>query len=92
MQSNYDAIVVGKNSGIRMSIATNGILWDTSSKGEAALENLEWMRFNISAASHESYIKIHASKEFNTAVEKIKFCVDMKRKKMIESYNTILKK
>ena len=38
--------------------------------------------FNISAASHESYIKIHASKEFNTAVEKIKFCVDMKRKNL----------
>ena len=42
----YDAIVVGKNSGISMSIATNGILWDTSKKGEAALENLEWMRFH----------------------------------------------
>ncbi len=80
----YDAIVVGKNAGISMSIATNGILWDTSAKGEAALENLEWMRFNISAASHESYIKIHASKEFNTAVEKIKFCVDMKRKKNLD--------
>ena len=49
----YDAIVVGKNAGISMSIATNGILWDTSAKGEAALENLEWMRFNIGAASHE---------------------------------------
>jgi len=65
----YDAIVVGKNAGIDMSMATNGILFDTSKKGEAALEHLEWIRFNISAASHESYIKIHASKEFETAIE-----------------------
>jgi|ETNmetMinimDraft_11_1059920.scaffolds.fasta_scaffold12229_2 MoaA/NifB/PqqE/SkfB family radical SAM enzyme len=80
----YDAIVVGKNSGISMSIATNGILWDTSSKGEAALENLEWMRFNISAASHKSYIKIHASKEFDTAIKKIKYCVKTKKKKNLD--------
>ncbi len=80
----YDAIVVGKNSGIDMSIATNGILWDASQKGEAALEHLEWMRFNISAASHESYIKIHASKEFNTVIEKIKYCVETKRKKNLK--------
>ena len=80
----YDAIVVGKNSGIDMSIATNGILWDASQKGEAALEHLEWMRFNISAASHESYIKIHASKEFHTVIEKIKYCVETKRKKNLK--------
>ena len=80
----YDAIVVGKNSGIDMSLATNGILFDTTKKGEAALEHLEWIRFNISAASHESYIKIHASKEFNKAIEKIKYCVEMKRKKNLK--------
>ena len=80
----YDAIVVGKNAGIDMSLATNGILFDTTKKGEAALEHLEWIRFNISAASHESYIKIHASKEFNKAIEKIKYCVEMKRKKNLK--------
>ncbi len=80
----YDAITLGKQSGIDMSVATNGVLWDTSSKGEAALEHLTWMRFNISAASHESYIKIHASKEFDTAIEKIKHCIDIKRKKNLD--------
>ena len=67
-----------------MSIATNGIPWDTSNKGEAALEHLTWMRFNISAASHDSYIKIHASKEFDAAIEKIKFCVNTKIKKNLD--------
>ena len=80
----YDAIIVGKESGIDMSIATNGIPWDTSNKGEAALEHLTWMRFNISAASHDSYIKIHASKEFDAAIEKIKFCVNTKIKKNLD--------
>ena len=80
----YDAIIMGKEFGIDMSIATNGIPWDTSNKGEAALEHLTWMRFNISAASHDSYIKIHASKEFDAAIEKIKFCVNTKRKKNLD--------
>ena len=80
----WDAIVVGKQSGIDMSLATNGILLDTTSKGEAALEHLTWIRFNISAASHDSYIKIHASKEFETAIEKIKYCVQQKRKKNLD--------
>ena len=80
----YEAIVVGKESGIDMSVGTNGVLFETSKRGQAALEHLSWIRFNISAASDESYRKIHASKEFDTVIEKVKFCVDYKRKKNLD--------
>lgn len=77
----YEAIVAGKKSGLDMSIGTNGILFDTGSSGEMALEHLEWIRFNISAATHEAYKKVHGSLEFDQVVKKIKFCVNLKKKK-----------
>jgi MoaA/NifB/PqqE/SkfB family radical SAM enzyme len=76
----YEAVVVGKESGIDISIGTNGILFDTGRDGQAALEHLSWLRFNVSAGSDKSYRLIHASKEFNTLLEKIKFCVEYKKK------------
>lgn len=77
----YDAIVTGSKAGVSMSIGTNGILFDDGPKGEEALEHLEWIRFNISAASKEAYDEIHGSRAFNQAVKKIKFCVETKKKK-----------
>ncbi len=77
----YEAIAEGKKAGADMSMGTNGILLDTGAVGEEALENLTWIRFNISAATYQDYIRIHASKEFHTVVEKIKFCVETKQKK-----------
>jgi wyosine [tRNA(Phe)-imidazoG37] synthetase (radical SAM superfamily) len=76
----YEAIVVGKNSGVDISVGTNGVLYDTGKRGKAALEHLSWLRFNISAASDQSYRKIHASKEFDTVIEKVKFCVSYKKR------------
>ena len=80
----YDAIVEGKKAGVDMALGTNGILFDTGIKGEESLEYLSWIRFNISAATDEAYRKIHRSKDFETAVEKIKFCVNIKRKKNLD--------
>lgn len=77
----YDAIIEGKKAGVDIAMATNGILFDTSRKGEEALEYLSWIRFNISAASDEAYRKIHASNNFALAIEKIKFCVGVKKSK-----------
>ncbi|MFQ5861546.1 MAG: radical SAM protein [Candidatus Brocadiales bacterium] len=77
----YEAIAEGKRAGVDIALGTNGILFDTGKRGEEALELLSWIRFNISAASDEAYRRIHASKEFSTVVEKIKFCVDLKRRK-----------
>lgn len=76
----YEAIVEGKKSGLDMSLGTNGILLDSGKNGEEALEHLTWIRFNISAATHKDYIRIHASRDFDKAVEKIKFCVEIKRR------------
>ncbi|MCK5579913.1 MAG: radical SAM protein [Candidatus Omnitrophica bacterium] len=77
----YEAIVEGKKAGVSISMGTNGILYDKGPAGEEALEHLTWVRFNISAASDEAYRQIHSSKDFSVAVDKIKFCVETKRKK-----------
>jgi len=77
----YEAIVEGKKAGVDIALGTNGILLDVGKRGEEALEHLSWIRFNISAASEEAYKKIHASKDFSTAIEKIRFCVRVKKKK-----------
>lgn len=81
----YEAIVTGRKAGVDMAMGTNGILLDTGRDGEEALENLTWLRFNISAASDYSYRRIHASKEFGTALEKIRFCVATKRRKNLKA-------
>lgn len=77
----YDAIITGKKAGVDIALATNGILLDTGKKGEEALENLTWIRFNISAASDEAYRRVHASKDFKLTKEKIKFCAETKKRK-----------
>ena len=77
----YEAIVEGKKAGVDIALGTNGILLDVGKSGEEALGHLSWIRFNISAASEEAYKKIHASKDFSTAIEKIRFCVRVKKKK-----------
>ena len=76
----YDAIIEGKKAGVDMSLGTNGILFDKGTKGEEALRNLTWIRFNISAASKEAYRRVHNSDMFDTVIDKISFCVETKRK------------
>ncbi len=77
----YDAIVAGRSSGVDMALGTNGILYDTGAAGAGALEHLTWIRFNISAASEDAYRRIHASKDFQTALAKIRFCVEYQRRR-----------
>jgi MoaA/NifB/PqqE/SkfB family radical SAM enzyme/metal-sulfur cluster biosynthetic enzyme len=81
----YEAIVTGRKAGVDMSLGTNGILLDTGRDGEEALEHLTWIRFNISAASDYAYRRVHASKEFAVAVEKIRFCVETKRRRHLDT-------
>jgi len=80
----YEAIVEGKKSGIDIALGTNGILFDTGRNGEMALEHLTWIRFNISAADENAYLRIHRSKDFKKAIEKIEFCVNTKIKKNLD--------
>ena len=80
----YEAIAVGKKAGVDISLATNGILFDDGKDGEMALENLTWIRFNISASDEKSYQEIHRSKEFNKFIKKVKFCVETKKRKNLD--------
>ena len=66
----YEAIAEGRKAGVDISLATNGILFDDGKEGEEALENLTWIRFNISAADDHGYRRIHASKDFEKFKEK----------------------
>ena len=75
----YDAIIEGNKAGIDMALGTNGVLFDDGEKGLQALKHLTWIRFNISAADDDGYRRIHASKEFDVVMKKIKFCVEMKK-------------
>ena len=79
----YEAIIEGTKAGVDISMATNGVLFDKGEKGREALKCLKWIRFNISAASDESYRKLHGSKEFPRLIENIKFCVETKKSKKL---------
>jgi radical SAM protein with 4Fe4S-binding SPASM domain len=74
----YEAIVSGKKNGIDISLGTNGILFDLGRAGEEALEHLSWLRFNISAATPEAYLRVHGSELFNVVVAKIRHAVAVK--------------
>lgn len=76
----YEAIVEAKRGGVDVSMGTNGILLDTGETGQEALKHLSWIRFNISAASDAAYRRVHRSKDFSKAVEKIRFCVETKKR------------
>jgi len=75
----YEAIVEARKAGVDVSLGTNGILLDTAQAGLEALAHLSWIRFNVSAASDEAYKRVHRSKDFSTAVEKVRFCVQAKK-------------
>jgi MoaA/NifB/PqqE/SkfB family radical SAM enzyme len=77
----YDAILTGKKYGVDIGLGTNGILFDKGHAGEEALEHLTFIRFNISAASEESYRRLHGSTEYNVFLEKVRFVLDVKRRK-----------
>ena len=77
----YEAIDTGKQAGVDMALGTNGVLYDTGRAGEKALEQLTWIRFNISAASRQSYARLHGSRDFDLFLQKVKFCVRTKARK-----------
>ncbi len=54
----YDAVWAGKQGGLDIGFATNGIAL-ASKKIETLLISCTWLRFNLSAASRESYKTIH---------------------------------
>jgi len=80
----YDAVVEGKRSGVDIAIGTNGVLFDDGLKGQAALEHLTWLRFNIGATTDESYKRLHGSDQFLKFLAKVRFCVEYKRRNNLD--------
>lgn len=76
-----EAIIVGAQSGIDMALATNGILFKPTKE---VLQNLKWVRYNISAASKESYRILHNSEDFDKVIESISQSVELKKQQGLE--------
>lgn len=75
----YDALSLSKKINLDVSLSTNGIQIDYDHLPQM-MQSLKWIRFNISAASPESYYTIHGTKKFDRVVENIKYAVKIKKK------------
>ena len=71
----YDAIKCAGQIGLSTALATNGTLLQRDRLPEL-LAPLTWLRFNISAASSESYRRIHGATLFKKVVENIRLAVE----------------
>lgn len=76
-----DAVIAGADAGLDMAISTNGAILKEENL-DKFLASLTYIRFNISAASPESYGKVMgtAPKMFNQVTKNIKKCVELKKK------------
>ena len=77
----YEALEVGKNSGLSLSTSTNGVLIDTNEKRDTILRNCEWMRFCISAGTKEGYKIVHNVDKFDVVKRNIADMVNLRDKK-----------
>ena len=80
----YDAICHGKKNGIDMALGTNGYLL-ADDRLEDILPCLSYLRFNISAASEQAYIRIHGCSPvaYHKVIGTIKKAVAIKEKKRL---------
>ncbi|MET0024319.1 MAG: radical SAM protein [Sedimenticola sp.] len=78
----YDATRRAGDLGIDVSMATNGLLLDRE-RMDVLLENMSWIRFNLSAGTPEGFRKVHQSgeKNFHLLVDNIREMVRIKREK-----------
>jgi radical SAM protein with 4Fe4S-binding SPASM domain len=74
----YDGLDYAKEIDLDVSLATNGVLLKKN-KIPDMLRALTWLRFNISAATEETFFKVHRMREFNTVIENIRTCVQQKK-------------
>lgn len=77
----YDGITLAKEIKLDISLATNGMSIPQD-KIETLMSTLTWIRFNISAATPESFWKIHKVKEKDCRqiLDNIRSCVESKKK------------
>lgn len=74
-----DALNYAKEINLDVGLATNGVLLKEEQLPDM-LSALTWIRFNISAATPESYFKVHRVKAFNGVVSNIKMCVETRKR------------
>ena len=74
----YDAVRIGKEKGLDIGFATNGILLNNSQMVRL-LRSCSWIRFNLSAADRESYIKIHGVDKWDIVSANIRAMVEIKK-------------
>lgn len=82
----YDACIIGKNNGLDIGFATNGIRLNEAAM-MVLLQTCTWIRFNLSAADKEVYNKIHGVDAWTKVKEHIVSMMALK--KMIGSNTTI---
>jgi sulfatase maturation enzyme AslB (radical SAM superfamily) len=78
----YEAVTGGKNNGLDIGFATNGIAINDV-QNEILMRNLVWCRYNISAATPESYKYVHGVKNnniFDKVLYNIRKSVEIKNK------------
>jgi molybdenum cofactor biosynthesis enzyme MoaA len=72
-----EAIIIGADAGVDIALGTNGILFEPEKE---VLEKLIWLRYNLSAASEDSYRRLHGSHEFDKVIKNISESVRIKEK------------
>jgi len=72
-------VLAGK-LGIDTSMATNGLLLDMD-RAHDLLQNMSWIRFNLSAGTPEGFRRVHQSREenFDLLIDKIRELVRIKK-------------
>ena len=74
----YDACIAGYEGGLDIGIATNGVKLNEE-KITTLVDTCKWIRFNLSAASQESYKDMHGVDQYFTVVRNIADAVRIKR-------------
>lgn len=75
----YDGLALAKKIDLDVSLATNGIQMDQD-RFRDAMEALVWLRFNISAATPESYRAIHNANCLDRVLRNIRTAVELKKR------------
>ncbi|MBF0422991.1 MAG: radical SAM protein [Magnetococcales bacterium] len=77
----YDATVLAGQVGVDTGMATNGLALDMS-RAEELLENMSFIRFNLSAGTAKGFTRVHqsAGQNFDLLKEKIGELVQRKRR------------
>lgn len=73
----YEALEIGKQHGLDIGIATNGIKLDAE-KINRILNTSTWIRVNLSAGTKDSYKIVHGINKFDTVIDNLATLVALK--------------